>query len=394
MVARLERFRAAERKVAELEARLAVQRAALDRAEQRREEFLSMLAHELRNPLATISNALEVLRLKGGGDTTWQRALEAADRQVRHQARLVDDLLEVQRIGRGDVKLRCEPLELGELVRATFERQLPAFEAAEVSMALDLPAERLAMRGDRRRLTQALEGLLSNAVKFTPAGGQVTVRLARTPDGRRAAITVHDTGVGIGAELLPHVFEAFTQADHSLERTLGGLGVGLAVAKRLVELHGGEVAACSGGAGRGAQFTILLPVAPAGPPAEAAAGPVHEHGGRRVLVVEDNQDAAATMRDFLVLSGHEVALAYSGPQGVEAARRFHPEVVLCDLGLPEMDGFQVASTLRRDPATRGVRLIAVTGYGRDEDRRRSKEAGFDLHLTKPVDPGQLARLLQ
>jgi signal transduction histidine kinase/CheY-like chemotaxis protein len=388
MMAQLERACAIERKVDELKDRLAEHRAALARADRRREEFLAMLAHELRNPLGTISNALEVLRLKGAGDATWQRALDAADRQVRHQARLVDDLLEVQRIGHGEVELRCERLELGELVQTTVDRQLAALEAMGVSVSLELAAERLSVRGDRRRLTQALENLLRNAVKFTPAGGRVTVRLARTPGGRRAAISVSDTGVGIGAELLPHVFEAFTQADHSLERTKGGLGVGLAVVKGLVELHGGEVEARSAGAGRGAQFTILLPIAAAAEEAGTRAS------GRRVLVVEDNPDAAETMRDFLVLSGHEVELAHSGTEGVAAARQFHPEVVLCDLGLPEMDGFAVATALRRDPATRGVRLIAVTGYGRDEDRRRSKEAGFDLHLTKPVDPAQLARLLQ
>ncbi|HEX9670134.1 MAG TPA: MEDS domain-containing protein [Thermoanaerobaculia bacterium] len=395
MLAQLERAGAIERKLEEVKARLAEHRAALARAERRQEEFLAMLAHELRNPLGTISNALQVLRLSGAeGDPTRRRALEIAERQVRHQAALVDDLLEVQRVTRGEIELHREPLELVELVRATVERERPALEAAGLTLAVDLPRERLGVQGDPARLGQALEKLLRNAAKFTAAGGRVAVRVARTAGGRRAAVVVTDTGVGIGPEILPHVFEPFTQADHSLERTKGGLGVGLAVAKGLVELHGGEVEARSEGLGRGARFTMLLPIAAAAPTAAAAERPAtEERHARRVLVVEDNPDAAATLRDFLVLSGHEVALAHTGSAGVEAARRFHPEVVLCDLGLPGMDGFAVAQELRRDPTTRGARLIAVTGYGRDEDRRRSREAGFDLHLTKPVDPGHLARLL-
>jgi len=214
-------------------------------------------------------------------------------------------------------------------------------------------------------------------------------------------VSVRDSGVGIGPEMLPHVFEVFTQADDSLDRARGGLGVGLAVVKGLVELHGGEVRARSEGPGQGTEITLFLPVAaavpalPAAPvvPGRDADGELNRDA-RRILVVEDNPDAAATMRDFLELSGHEVELASSGADGVRAARRFHPEVVLCDLGLPGMTGFEVAVQLRRDPETASAQLIAVTGYGRDEDRRRSKEAGFDLHLTKPVDPAQLRRLLK
>ncbi len=394
MLEQLERAGAIERKLEEVKERLAEHRAALARAERRQEEFLAMLAHELRNPLGTISNALQVLRLSGSeGDPTRRRALETAERQVRHQAALVDDLLEVERVTRGEVELHCEPLELVELVRAAVERERPALEAAGLTVSLDLPRERLGVQGDRARLGQALEKLLRNAAKFTGAGGRVTVRVARDGGGRRAAVVVRDTGMGIGPEILPHVFEPFTQADHSLERTKGGLGVGLAVAKGLVELHGGEVDVRSEGLGRGAEFTMLLPVEAAEPAAAAERPAEQERHARRILVVEDNPDAAATLRDFLVLSGHKVALAYDGSAGVEAARRFHPEVVLCDLGLPGMDGFAVAKELRRDPTTRDARLIAVTGYGRDEDRRRSREAGFDLHLTKPVDPGHLARLL-
>lgn len=394
MVAQLERACAIERKVDDLKHRLREHRAALERAERRKEEFLGVLAHELRNPLGTISNALQVLRMKGVGDATWEHALEVAERQVRHQAGLVDDLLEVQRISRGEIELRYERLDLVELANETVERLRPALEAAGLEVAVDLPDRHIGVRGDRRRLTQALENLLRNAAKFTPAQGRVMLRVERARGRRRATITVRDTGVGIAPELLPHVFEPFTQADHSLERTKGGLGVGLAVAKGLVDLHGGEIEARSEGAGKGAEFTILLPVEPVLPVKAAQPQPKADRRRRRVLVVEDNPDAAETLRDFLQLSGHEVELAHSGVEGVEAARQFHPEVVLCDLGLPEMDGFAVAEELRRDPATRDVRLIAVTGYGRDEDRRRSREAGFDFHLTKPLDPGRLVQLLR
>ncbi|HKH49295.1 MAG TPA: ATP-binding protein, partial [Thermoanaerobaculia bacterium] len=286
----------------------------------------------------------------------------------------------------------------------TVEGYREVLRGAGLTVDLSVPEEPLRVRGDRMRLSQALSNLLHNATKFSAPGGRISVRAGRTAGGRRAEVAVRDNGQGIPPEVLPHIFEIFSQADHSLDRALGGLGVGLAVVRGLVEMHGGEVQAHSEGKGEGAELSMKLPlvsetaraVSPEGvretaEPSPALALP-EEH--RRILVVEDNPDAAAMMREFLELAGHEVELAATGRDGLEAARQFHPEVVLCDLGLPGMNGYEVAEQLRRDPTTAAVKLIAVTGYGREEDRRRSREAGFDLHLTKPVDPVQLRKELQ
>jgi signal transduction histidine kinase/ActR/RegA family two-component response regulator len=391
MIAQLRQARANERKLEDLSRRLAQQHGALERADRAKEEFLGMLAHELRNPLGTISNAIEVLRIKGGGDETWTRAIDAAERQVHRQALLVDDLLEASRVTRGQVELHCERLDLAALVRQVGEEYRATLDEGRRSLRLEGTDEPLPVWGDRQRLTQALSNLLENAFKFTSPGGSIRMRAGRAAQGR-AEVSVADSGSGIAPDVLPYVFEVFSQAEQSLDRSMGGLGVGLAVVKGLIDLHGGEVTARSEGEGKGSEFTLSLPLTSRVPVQEPEAVAALE--GRRILVVEDNPDAAATMRDFLELSGHEVELASSGADGVEAARQFHPEVVLCDIGLPGMDGFAVAAELRRDPTTADAQLIAVTGYGRDEDRRRSKAAGFDLHLTKPVDPAQLRQVIQ
>jgi signal transduction histidine kinase len=403
MVAQLRRELRRERRLRDLECRLAESAVALDRADQEREQLLAMLGHELRNPLSTVSIALSVLRQRGArreGDETWRRALDAAERQVFHQAALVDDMLEASRATRGEIDLHLEPLDLARLVPDVVDAYRDEMRDAGLVLDADLTPQALPVSGDRLRLWQAVAHLLQNALKFSPPGGRVRVRLRRNGEGK-AEISVRDRGVGISPELLPHVFEVFTQADHTLDRAKGGLGIGLTVVKGVIEHHGGEVQASSDGEpGHGAEFKLLLPLDPAAAPsvpetAEAAGGrlPAAREARRRVLVVEDNLDTSETLRDLLELSGFEVEIAGSGADGVAAARQFHPDVVLCDLGLPGMNGYEVASALRRDPATAATRLIALTGYGGEEDRRRSHEAGFDVHLTKPVDPGLLRRLL-
>jgi signal transduction histidine kinase len=405
MLAQMRREMRRDHRLRDLERRLADRARELERADHDREQLVAMLAHELRNPLSTVSTALSVLRLRAGtaeGDATWKRALDTAERQVFHQAALVDDLLEAARLTRGEIDLHREPLELRRLVSEVVDSYRDELGAAGLALDLELAREPLPVSGDRLRLWQAVAHLLQNAAKFSLPGGRVEVRLRRAAGGR-AEISVRDGGVGISPDLLPHVFEAFSQADHTLDRAKGGLGIGLAVVKSVIELHGGEVQARSEGkVGKGAELRLLLPLDPAakddaraGLAAVASGGqpPARGNGTKRVLVVEDNLDTAETLRDLLELSGFEVAVAGSGGEGVAAAHRFHPEVVLCDLGLPGMNGFEVASALRRDPTTASARLIALTGYGGDEDRRRSREAGFDLHLTKPVEPSLLRRLL-
>ncbi|HEV3074947.1 MAG TPA: ATP-binding protein [Thermoanaerobaculia bacterium] len=399
MLAQLRRELRRERRLRHLERRLAESAVELDRADQEREQLLAMLGHELRNPLSTVSIALSVMRQRGArgeGDETWRRALDTAERQVFHQAALVDDLLEASRATRGEIDLHLEPLDLARLVPEVVDAYRDEMRDAGLVLDADLPPQALPVSGDRLRLWQAVAHLLQNALKFSPPGGRVRVRLRRSGEGQ-AEISVRDRGVGISPELLPHVFEVFTQADHTLDRAKGGLGIGLTVVKGVIEHHGGEVRASSDGEpGHGAEFKLLLPLDPAAAPSapEAAAGRLPAAPeARRVLVVEDHVDTSETLRDLLELSGFEVQIAGSGADGVAAARQFHPDVVLCDLGLPGMNGYEVASTLRRDPATAAARLIALTGYGGEEDRRRSHEAGFDIHLTKPVDPGLLRRLL-
>jgi signal transduction histidine kinase len=400
MLAQLRRELRRDRQLRQLERRLAERTFALDRADHEREQLLAMLAHELRNPLSTMSIALSVLRLRGKGaaDATWRRALDAAERQVFHQAALVDDLLEASHATRGEIDLHREPLDLARLVPEVVDAYRDEMRDAGLLLDAELPAEAQPVSGDPLRLRQAVAHLLQNAEKFSLPGGRIKVRLRRTASGR-AEISVRDSGVGISPELLPHVFEVFTQADHTLDRAKGGLGLGLAVVKGVIERHGGEVQARSEGEiGKGSEFKLLLPLDLASGQDEPEAASVSastpaERGARRVLVVEDNLDTAETLRDLLDLLGFEVEIAGSGGDGVAAARQFHPDVVLCDLGLPGMNGYEVASALRSDPETAQTRLIALTGYGGDEDRRRSREAGFDVHLTKPVDPALLRRLL-
>src|SRR6185503_13162288 len=326
------------------------------RADRKKNEFLAMLAHELRNPLAAIRNAVEVLRLSAAGEEARSASLGIIRRQIAHQSRMVEDLMNVSRIAHGKLELHVEPLELVRLAGTVIEDQRQAFREAGLELKVDLRGEPLLVSGDPVRLSQVLVNLLHNAAKFTGRGGRVEVSVRRELGGSRARLAVRDTGEGIEGDLLAHVFEPFTQGEQGSGRSKGGLGLGLALVKGIVDLHGGEALIHSAGRGQGCEVTLLLPLAEevqvpvqanAAPEAAASpggAGP--KPGSRRVLVVEDNRDAAVTLSWILESNGHRVRLAHSGSKALEAAREFHPEVVLCDLGLPGMDGCAVATALR------------------------------------------------
>ncbi len=359
-----------------------------------KDEFLAMLSHELRNPLASIRNGLEVMRRSAPDDPESEEARLTLERQVQHLSRLVDDLLDVFGISHGKIALHMELLDLAPLVRrVTRSYHGPAHDAG-LTLTLDLPGTPVWVVADPMRFAQVVSKLIHNAIKFTGAGGCVAVRLAVDEAAQLAAVAVRDTGIGIRAENLPHLFRDFSQIEPGYARPRGGLGVGLALVKGLAELHGGTVEARSPGPGAGTEVTVRLPLAPQ----RAAARPTSpggDGGGHalRILVVEDNRDVARTMQLLLRKYGFEVEVAHTGTAGVQLAQHFHPHVVLCDLGLPEMDGFDVARALRRNPSVGAARLIAVSGFGQEEDRRRAYEAGFHLHLTKPVDPEELERVL-
>jgi PAS domain S-box-containing protein len=365
---------------------------ALVKADRAKDQFLAMLAHELRNPIGAISNALQILKLRNGDDPRLQRPLEIMERQVEHQARMLEDLLNVSRIARGKITLTPRRLDLVGLVREIAEDHRNALEEAGLDLVLELPAGPLWLEGDPTRLAQSVANLLENARKFTDTGGRITVRVEA--EGGQARVTIQDTGIGIEPALLPVIFESFFQGERTLDRSGSGLGLGLALVKGLVELHGGEVQAESGGIGCGTAVTLRLPMAPAAlaaarvpPAAGVSAGP------SRILVVEDNRDAAEALCGLLEACGCTVAVAYSGLEAIELARQFRPEMVFSDLGLPGMDGYQLAEALRGNPSLTATRLIAVSGYGQKEDQRRSQAAGFDQHLTKPVGFEELQRLM-
>ncbi len=364
---------------------------ALKEAARRKDEFLALLGHELRNPLAPVRNCLHVLAQPNATSAQAEKARQTIERQVLHLTRLVDDLLDVARISQGRILLRRTPLDLVDLVRRELDDRRGDLAAAGLTLEVDLPDHPLGIDGDSTRLAQAVGNVLHNAGKFTEAGGNIHVTVREEP-GQRAAVVIEDTGIGMGPEVLARLFEPFGHppGDHGR----GGLGLGLALVKSLIELHGGTVEAASAGQDQGSAITLRIPLAAAvaeAAPAEDAA----EKGGltRRCLLIEDHRDAAESLRVLLELAGHQVEVAFEGAEGIETARRFLPEVVLCDIGLPGMDGYAVARALRADPDLGSVRLIALTGYGQAEDQRRAQEAGFDTHLTKPADPDTLRRLL-
>jgi PAS domain S-box-containing protein len=358
-------------------------------AVQRRDDFLGTLSHELRNPLAPIRNALQLLQRGSFQDALTARAVAVIDRQSAHLARLVDDLLDVTRIARGKVQLRREVLDLRALVRRTLDDHRVAFEEAGVLLADELPDAPCWVDADATRLAQVLGNLLGNALKFTSRGGHVAVRLR--PDADLVELVVRDSGAGIEPELQPQLFQPFRQGPEASTRAAGGLGLGLATVKGLVELHGGTVALASGGRGQGTAVTVSLPrtSAPAAPLAALPPAPAR----RRVLVIDDNVDGAQSLKDVLETCGHEVQVAYDGPSGLEAARELEPDVIVCDIGLPGMDGYAVARTIRAEPALREAQLVALSGYARPEDVERARDAGFDQHLAKPPGIDELAALL-
>jgi PAS domain S-box-containing protein len=365
---------------------------ALKVADRRKDEFLATLAHELRNPLAPIRNALKILQLAGGDPAAAASARAVMERQVAQMVRLIDDLLDVSRITRNRVVLRRGPVPLGEVVDLAMEHSRPALETGGHALTVSLPQEPLVLDADSARVVQVLTNLLHNAAKYTPPGGRVA--LAAERDGPAAVVRVSDNGIGIAATDLARIFEPFAQAGRVPGRLPDGLGVGLTLVKSLVELHGGSVVAASDGPGKGSTFTVRLPLA--APPADRSAEappPTPRPRARRVLVVDDMRDSGDSLGTLLRLYGMEVCVAHDGRSALDAAREFRPDVVLLDVGLPGMDGLEVARQLRADPHTRSAALVAVTGFGQDEDRRKTREAGFDLHLVKPVEPDELRRVL-
>ncbi|WPB76790.1 response regulator [Archangium violaceum] len=369
----------------------------LTEADQRKDLFLAMLAHELRNPLAAITTAAGILQRRAPEDPKDARMVSIIQRQTNHLARLVEDLLDVSRLTRGKVELRQARVDLRGVLEQVLTIFRPQAEGKHLTLESDLPAVPMWMEADTTRLVQVFTNLLDNALKYTNAGGTITVKAERVPTGdtsESARVRVTDTGIGIRPEILPSVFELFAQADESLERTRGGLGIGLTLVHNLVEMHGGRVEAHSDGPGRGSEFVVWLPLQPRTEDSseEVVVLPELVKRRRHILLVEDNADARQALQDLLETWGHRVEVAADGLRGLELAVQRMPEVALVDIGLPGLDGYRVAEELRAKIG-RGIRLVALTGYGGTEDRGRALEAGFDLHLVKPVKPDDLNRLL-
>ena len=386
---------------------------ALKEADRHKDEFLAMLAHELRNPLAPIHNAVELMRLKPLADPQLNWARDVIARQLTSLTRLVDDLLDVSRITRGRINLTREVVELEGLITRAVETVHPLLSEHHHELTLELPEPGVRIFGDPTRLTQVIANVLCNAAKYTDTGGRIS--LIATVRESNVEIRIRDNGIGIRPELLRHVFELFTQLDRDDGRTQGGLGIGLALVRRLVEMHGGSVSAVSEGPGKGSEFVIRLPIlredeesvsasadagasAPAGDEVVASAvAPLVAAGAarmiRRILIADDNNDALESLATLLQLNGHEVYTATNGGTALQCAERHRPEVCLLDIGMPMLDGYEVAKRIREQPWGQRITLVALTGWGQDSDRRRSREAGFDSHLVKPLDLETLTDLL-
>lgn len=365
--------------------------AELREADQRKDEFLATLAHELRNPLAPISNALEILNLSENLDPVAGRVLEIVGRQVKHLIRLVDDLLEVSRISRGKIELRREPLELAAIVRSAVETSRPLIDRAGHQLAIMLSPESIRVEVDPVRISQVIANLLNNAAKYTPEGGQIWLSARR--ELGEAVISVRDNGMGIPTKMLPRVFDMFAQADRTLDRAQGGLGIGLSLARNLVQMHGGRIEASSKGPGCGSEFVVRLPLTQSVPTPTVAAPRRAAFPPRRVLVVDDARAAVFTLGKLLEAMGQRVRTAHDAATALEIVRSDPPDVVISDIAMPEMNGYELARRLRKECGPVEPVLVALTGYGQDSDRQRSIEAGFDYHLVKPVSSEALEKLL-
>jgi len=367
---------------------------ALAESHRRKDEFLATLAHELRNPLAPIRNTVQFLKLKSSLEPDVQMARDLIDRQVEHLVRLVDDLLDVSRINCNKLDLRKERVLLRKVIETAIETSRPLIEAQGHELTVSLPLAPIALHADPVRLSQAIANLLNNAAKYTEPSGRIWVTVER--QGSDAVVSVKDNGIGIPAQMLPCIFEMFTQSQRSLNRSLGGLGIGLALVKRLVEMHGGNVEAKSGGPGLGSEFILRLPVLIETDRA-ASKSAIHDDrtsgGALRILVVDDNPDVAASLAMMLKMVGNDVRIAHDGQEGLSMADEFRPAVVLLDIGLPKMNGYEMARQIRQHDWGKNLVLIALTGWGQDEDRRQSTEAGFNHHLVKPVKLAPLLKLL-
>jgi len=368
----------------------------LQDSDRRKDEFLAMLAHELRNPLAPIANAARLLSLyNDGSNEEMQWACDVVDRQVRQMTRIVDDLLDISRITSGKIKLQRKPLEVATIISAAVEMSRPLIEARQHRFEVSVPSEPLRVDADLTRMAQVVTNLLNNAAKYTEPGGVVSLKVHR--EGEGVVITVRDNGVGIPQDMLPVVFDLFTQAERTIDRAQGGLGIGLTLVRTLVELHKGTVRVSSEGAGKGSEFTVMIPLISD----TAALNGVQKNGGRgsaqatsqRVLVVDDNVDSANSLAMMLKMMGHELMVAHDGPDAIRMAQVFHPTLTLLDIGLPGMNGYLVAEQLRNIPELEGMVIAALTGYGEPQDRKRSRAAGFDRHFVKPLNFEKLNELI-
>jgi signal transduction histidine kinase/ActR/RegA family two-component response regulator len=365
-------------------------------ADLRKDEFLAMLAHELRGPLAPIRNGIEILNRIGSQEPVVQQTRDMMARQLEGLVRLVDDLLDVSRVTHGKIQLRLERVDLKDVVAHAVENVRSPIEERGHQLSVELPAEPLPVDADVTRLAQVMNNLLNNAAKFTPRGGRISLAAERPPGSSDVWVRVRDTGVGIAPETLPQMFDLFAQADPSVSRAEGGLGIGLTLSRRLVEMHGGELEGFSPGVGRGSEFVIRLRLAEGGVAARVRGerpGWAQPGPRRRILIVDDNRDAAVSLGELLRLKGHDVRYEFEGARGLAVAAAFEPEIVLLDIGLPGISGHDVAKELRADPRFRSIAVVAVSGYGGEAQRERSLAAGFDEHLVKPVRLDVLEALL-